>query len=402
MEQSAFKNPFGRTIKNRDGYFTFIPRNLPPKIDYDESLTALTSEASLQLGNLSGIGKLMPNPHLLIRPYVTREAVLSSKIEGTQASILDVFRFQAARKDVGTAAEEKRVVEVVNYIDALEECLQDVNKGTQIDLRMIKKAHKKLMHNVRGHKLQPGNFRRSQNWIGVPGAKIEDATYVPAPPEYVNELVGDLEKFIQNPPGRIPVLIQCAMMHYQFEAIHPFNDGNGRIGRLLIPVLLAQRKLLDQPLLYLSAYVERYKDEYYSLLLAVSQQSKWKEWIRFFLHGVITQASDAVNNIRKLMNLRAIYEKKLASKKASGSVTRLVEYLFSNPIITIPSASGYLGISYPPAKSAVEHLVSMGILIEQKDSVRQRIFIAHEITAILSEPSRAPRQLELTGFPWKG
>ena len=394
MEQSAFTKPFGKMVKNNEGHLTFIPDGLPPRISYDESLTALISEASLQLGNLSGIGKLIPNPRLLIRPYLRREAVLSSKIEGTQASILDVFRFEAGGMGKGKEAGEKRVAEVVNYVDALDACLHDVKKNdAQINLGMIKKAHKILMHDVRGQELQPGEFRKAQNWIGIEGTKIEDATYVPPPPEYVNELLLGLENFIQNPPGRISVLVQCAMLHYLFEAIHPFNDGNGRIGRLLIPVLLAQRRLLDQPLLYLSAYIERNKKEYYSLLLAVSQKSKWLEWIRFFLYGVIMQAGAAVNNIQQLMMLKGAYDQKLMSRKASGSVTRLVDYLFSNPVITIPSAADHLKINYPPAKNAVEYLKEMGILVEQKDIARGRMFVAHEIMAILSDSGRDSRQV---------
>lgn len=261
---------------------TFLPEKLPPKINYDESLTALISEASIQLGNLSGIGKLIPNPNLLISPYLRREAVLSSKIEGTQASILDVFRLEAGGMMEEKERETKRVIEVVNYVQALNECLDYVQNGKQIDITMIKNAHKVLMNKVRGQELQPGEFRTVQNWIGIDGTKIDDATYVPPPSEYVDDRMDDLVKFIQDPPGRIPVIVQCAMIHYLFEAIHPFGDGNGRIGRLLIPVLLAQRKLLDQPLLYISAYLEQNKSRYTTLLLKVSQENSWVEWISFF------------------------------------------------------------------------------------------------------------------------
>lgn len=193
-----------------------------------------------------------------------------------------------------------------------------------------------------------------------------------------------LENFLQNPPGRIPVLVQCALMHYQFEAIHPFSDGNGRIGRLLIPVLLAERGLLKQPLLYLSAYIERNKQQYYLLLLEISQKSEWVEWIKYFLHGVISQASDTVNNIQKLMSLKAEYEQELKVKKASGSATRLIDYLFSNPIISIPRAADYLGITYPPAKNAVAFLVDMDILVERTDALREKMFMAPKILEILT------------------
>lgn len=383
MDVSAFTKPFGNLVKNKDGHLTFVPDNLPPRINYDESLTSLVSEASIQLGNLSGIGKLAPNPRLLIRPYLRREAVLSSKIEGTQASIVDVFRFEAGGISGQKENEAKRITEVVNYVHALDECLDAVRKDAPIDLKMIKNAHKILMQNVRGEEIESGKFRTVQNWIGVEGTGIKDATYVPPAPEYLNDLLADLEKFIQNPPGRISVLVQCAMMHYQFEAIHPFSDGNGRIGRLLISLLLAQRKVLGLPLLYLSAYIDRNKLQYYSLLLKVSHESAWEEWLRFFLHGVIAQASDAVNNIQRLMALKAAYDQKLRSKKASGSMTRIMDYLFSNPIITIPKAAEYLDVTYPPAKNAVNKLKEMGILAEHHDRERGRIFVAKEIMDIL-------------------
>jgi Fic family protein len=227
-------------------------------------------------------------------------------------------------------------------------------------------------------------LRTVQNWIGIEGTKIQDATYVPPPPEYVNELLVNLEEFIQHPPGRIPVLIQCAMIHYLFEAIHPFSDGNGRIGRLLIPVLLAQRKLLDQPLLYISAYIERNKTEYYSLLLNVSQKSDWIKWIKFFLHAVITQARESVDNIQKLMLLKTKYEQILDSKKASRSMSMIVDHLFSNPIITISGAANYVGITYHPAQNAILSLKEMGILKEYDSKQRGRTFMAHEILAILT------------------
>lgn len=346
-------------------------------------MTSLISEASIQLGNLSGIGKSIPNPSLLIGPYLKREAVLSSKIEGTQASVIDIFRFEAGEKSGENEREEKRVTEVVNYVHALDECLDAVKDGMPIDLRMIKNAHRRLMQGVRGQELKPGEFRTVQNWIGAPDARIEDATYVPPAPEYLNNLLTNLERFIASPPGRISVLVQCAMVHYMFEAIHPFSDGNGRIGRLLILLILAQRKVLDLPLLYISAYIERNKAQYYSLLLKVSQESAWEEWLRFFMLAVITQAQDAVGSIQRLMALKATYDQKLMAEKASGSMTRLVDYLFSNPAITVTSAADYLGITYPPAKNAVENLMNMGILTEQNDKERGRMFFAKDIMDIL-------------------
>lgn len=385
MDIGAFKNPNGKFVLNGEGYKTFLPHSLPPKINYDASLASLISEAHGQLGQLSGIGELLPNPDLLIRPYVTREAVLSSKIEGTQASIIDIFEFEAkARVGSEQNNRSKRVQEVVNYIHALDRCIKRVQKGESITLAMIKDAHKTLLHNVRGQERTPGEFRKVQNWIGPEGSKIEDAVYVPPSPKYLKETLEETEKFIQRTLERIPVLIQCALIHYQFEAIHPFADGNGRVGRLLLPLLLADRHLLSRPLLYLSAYFERNRTEYYRHLLSVSQNSTWSEWIRFFLTGVIQQASDAITNIRKLMELRSKYEEKLLVRKASGNVVRLMEYLFANPVVTIPSASSYLDLTYPAAKNTVEYLKEIGVLVEIGHRERNRLFRAQEILKILT------------------
>lgn len=384
METSTFAKPSGRLVKNKESHITFLPDKLPPKFEYDPGVVALLSEASIQLGRLSGIGTLMPNPHLLIRPYVLREAVLSSKIEGTQASILDVFKFQAGSFDRSQDAESKRVAEVVNYVSALDDCLASVTKGNAIGLNMIKSAHKRLMKDVRGQELAPGEFRKVQNWIGIPGTKISDATYVPPPAESIVELLKDLVSFINNPVDRIPVLLQCAIIHYQFEAIHPFGDGNGRIGRLLIPLLLQSRGLLSQPLLYVSVYVEKNKSQYYNALLEVSKNSDWSNWFKFFLMAVITQAKDASDNIQKLMNLRESYHQKLRSAKASASAMSLSDYLFSNPIVTVSTAAAYLKITYPPAKKAIDRLVNLGILAEQDKRERNKTFVAREIMDILS------------------
>ncbi len=386
MDTLAFTQPFGIFVKNTADEVTFVPNKLPPAITYDESLISLIAEASLELGNLSGIGLIIPNPHLLIRPYLTQEAVLSSKIEGTQASILDIFRFEAGERILKEERETKGIDEVVNYVIALNKCLENVKEDKKVDIEMIKDAHRILMENIVGHPmLKPGEFRKVQNWIGKPGTRIEDATYVPPPPEKINELLVDLEKFIQNPPGRIPTLVQLAMIHYVFEAIHPFIDGNGRIGRLIIPVLLAERKLLEQPLLYLSAYIERNKTEYYALLLSVSQKGDWINWIRFFLRGIIVQSRDATNNIQRLLSLKTKYEQKLTEIRAPYSMIKTVEYLFSNPIITVSGIAKHVGITYPPAKRTIEKLLEIEILKERDDEKeRGKSYFAHEILSVLT------------------
>lgn len=384
MDRLAFTKPNGRLVKNKDGHLAFLPNRLPPRIKYDEGLIALVSEAKFQLGRLSGIGTLLPNPHLLIRPYTLREAVLSSKIEGTQASIMDVFRYQAGVSEEKQEKEHSRIKEVLNYIRALNGCLERVEEGRQIDLDIMRHAHKILMEGVRGNQSEPGKFREVQNWIGPDNTKIKDARYVPPPAELVQDLLADLEQFIVEPPGVIPVLVQCAIVHYQFEAIHPFGDGNGRIGRLIIPLLLAQKKLLGQPLLYLSAYVEQHKTQYYALLQAVSQKSAWEEWTKFFLRAVITQSREAADNVQRLMVLKNRYDEKLRTRKAASSAIMLTDYLFSSPLVTIPTAASYLKLTYAGTKKAIDSLVDMGILKEQPSKARNKLFSAHQILSILS------------------
>lgn len=383
MNKNDFTKPFGRLI-GLTNYTAFLPGPLPPAIKYDERLVGLISEASLQIGNLSGVGDFIPNPHLLIRPYLRKEAVVSSRIEGTQATIADIFRVEAGDVINRTEKENKRVDEVLNYVRALDECLGDISNGQRIDVQMIKKAHRILMTNVRGEEQEPGELRTVQNWIGEDKGKIEDATYVPPPPEHIDKLLTDLEHFIQNPVGRISPLVQCAIVHYCFEAIHPFRDGNGRIGRLLISIMLAEKGILEQPLLYLSSYIERNKTEYYALLLKVSQKSDWTSWIIFFLKGIITQAKEAFGNIKKMQSLKRKYKGKLDAKKASRVVTMIADYLFANPIISITQVAKELGVNYHSTQNAIKVLVAMEILIEGGNKRRGKLFVAYEILGILS------------------
>jgi len=383
MDKAAFTNPNGTFVESNEGYETFIPQTLPPEIEYDGYTLALAVEAHTKAGQLSGIGELLPNPDLLIRPYVRREAVLSSKIEGTQASMMDIFQFEAEGKtEPKEDAPTKRIREVVNYIHSLDTCLEHVTTEP-ISLEMIRNAHRILMNGVRGQERTPGKFRQVQNWIGKEGSKIEDAMYVPPPPEKLNEKLAEIEGFLQEPAPGIPVLIQCALVHYQFEAVHPFTDGNGRIGRLLIPLILAERNLLSKPLLYLSVYFERHRAAYYHHLLDVSQNGNWIGWIRFFLKGVIEQATDAVDNVRKLTRLRAAYEEKLRETKASGNETQLMTFLFASPVISIPGAARFLGVRYPAAKLAIEKLQEMGILEELGQRKRGKLFKANDVLNIV-------------------
>ena len=381
MRKAEFTNPSGRFEKNSNGQVTFVPEFLPPEIDYMSTIDLIT-KAHMRLGVLEGIGQLLPNPDLLITPYITQEAVLSSKIEGTEASNLDVFRFKAEGKDDSNG--HKRVLEVANYVNASRCCLEMITNGRQVDLEMLMHAHKILLEDVRGNEAEPGKIRTVQNWIGYANCRIENASYVPPAVHQLDDLLVNLMQFVKDPSQKIPVLVRCALAHYQFESIHPFGDGNGRVGRLLIMLILASSGALSRPLLYLSAYFERNRAEYYSLLRRVSQNSEWSEWVKFFLNGAIQCSDEAIRVTYKFLDLRENYEQKLKENHASRNAIILSTYLFSNPVVTIPTAAKYLKTGYPPAKKAVMYLVSAGILEQIGTQRRNKEYVAREVVDVFS------------------
>jgi len=371
----------GRCIKVPTGYWAFIPHPLPPHIRYDTPLIHLLSEADRLLGELSGTGRLLANPYLLIDPYVRREAVSSSRIEGTQASLNDLFFFEVSEKESIRAPD---VREVRNYVRAMEYGIERL-RDFPISVRLIGEIHGILMKGVRGDHAVPGEIRRSQNWIGPPGCSLQDATYVPPPAEEMKSALSDWEKYLHADTDT-PPLIQCALMHYQFEAIHPFLDGNGRIGRLLITFFLWERGLLTQPLLYISAFFDRFRDEYYARLLAVSKNGDWRSWIEFFLRGVINQSKDAISDARRIIELHEKYKQRLeATKKIPESAYRLIEELFSNPVLSINSMSQKWGIPFNSVKTGVLRLVSLDILREETGRKRNKLYIASELIELLSK-----------------
>ncbi len=371
----------GRCIKVPTGYWAFIPHPLPPDISYDTPLIHLLSEADRLLGELSGTGRLLANPYLLIDPYVRREAVSSSRIEGTQASLSDLFFFEASERESPRAPD---VCEVRNYVRAMEYGIERL-RDLPISVRLIGEIHGILMKGVRGDHATPGEIRRSQNWIGPPGCSLQEATYVPPPVEEMKSALSDWEKYLHADTDT-PPLIQCALMHYQFEAIHPFLDGNGRIGRLLITFFLWERDLLTQPLLYLSTFFDRFRDDYYARLLAVSKNGDWRSWIEFFLRGVINQSKDAISDARKIIELHEKYKQRLeATKKIPESAYRLIEELFSNPVLSISSLSKKWGIPFNSVKTGVLRLVSLDILREETGRKRNKLYIASELIELLSE-----------------
>jgi len=382
MQPSDFteKAP-GRPIKTAQDYWAFVPQPLPPVLEIDWDLANTLSEADRSLSELSGVARTLPNPHLLIAPFVRREAVLSSRIEGTQAGFSDLLFFEAAPSAKPPIEDVK---EVANYVSALEHGLARL-KDLPVSLRLIREMHERLMHGVRGDSMTPGEFRRSQNWIGPPGCTLADAAFVPPPVAEMTQALRDFEKYLHEPPV-LPPLVRLALIHYQFEAIHPFLDGNGRIGRLLITLLLCVEGLLPQPLLYLSAFFEHHRQEYYRLLMAVSQSGSWTPWIAYFLRGIAEQSSDAVKRANLLLSLRQRYREKMQSARSSALLLQMVDDLFSTPALDVSGASKRLNVTPRAAQLNVDKLIKSGILKEATGRRRNRIFVAAEIIDIIEAP----------------
>jgi Fic family protein len=380
MEPEDFRgNAAGMVRRHPLGYWAFIPNPLPPSIELTDNLVNRLSEADRALGTLNGMGDTLPNPHLLIVPFTRREAVLSSRIEGTMASLSDLFQFEAGKE----TAVPGDVREVANYVRALEHGLQRLS-DLPLSARLARELHEHLLRGVRGQHYTPGEFRTSQNWIGPPGCTLNEATFVPPPPDEMPALLTDWERFL-HARSRFPPLIECALMHYQFEVIHPFLDGNGRVGRLLITLYLMARRHLSQPLLCLSAFFEAHRDEYYQRLLAVSRRGDWEGWLDFFLRGVAEQSGDAVDRSRRILNLREDYRERLLAAKAPASAVRLIDAFFRSPVLTIPTAASAIGVTYAAAASALDRLMQAGMVTELGPFKRGRVFFAEELLRRIEE-----------------
>ena len=362
----------GKVIKTQTGYNAFIPAPLPPKLEYDGELVLLLSKADTALSELSGVGRLLPNPHLLISPLVRREAVLSSRIEGTRATLSDVLLDEAAAP--GGESREVDLREVRNYVAAMEHGAERLG-SLPLSLRLVCELHAKLMEGVRGNHATPGEFRRSQNWIGPAGSTPDSAPYVPPPPEELMACLGQWELFMHE-RERMPVLIQCALIHEQFEAIHPFLDGNGRIGRLLITLFLMERGRMQQPLLYLSDFIEAHRQDYYDLLQRVRTHGDWNAWLRFFLTGVAEIAGDASRRAARLLELREKYRIQFAGK---ANVVALLDQLFVNPYITAAKATTMLNATAPTAGRVLSTLETVGVLREISGRKWGRTWLAEAI-----------------------
>lgn len=382
MKASDFSKLAPGILTPIDDGVAFVPAPLPPNLPIDWNLALKMSEADRALSELAGVARMLPNPHLLIRPFIGREAVLSSRIEGTRTSLSELLAFEG---EVDETKDLSDLTEVANYVVALEYGLARL-ESLPVSNRLIKEMHQRLMSGVRGENLDPGNFRRIQNWIGVPGASLKEATFVPPPVPMMNQCMDALERYI-NSTLDLPPLIRLAITHYQIEAIHPFIDGNGRIGRLLITMMLCSEKLLPQPLLYLSAYFERYRKDYYDLLLSVSQRGNWVDWISFFLRGVTEQATDASKRSRKIMELWKEYRDRLQVKRASAVQFQALDFIFSHPVFSAKRMSNSLSVTQRSAQLNIEKLVQEGILKELTGRQRNRIYSATELFGIIDAPT---------------
>lgn len=337
------------------------------------------------MGELSGRGQLLPNPHLLIRPYLRREAILSSRIEDTHA---DMEQLALLEEDENEDERTPDVREVANYVRALEYGLKRI-QDLPISSRLIRELHDILLRDVRGGESNktPGEFRRSQNWIGPKGCKLNEASYVPPPHEDLNAALCAWENYIHADTEE-PLLVKAAYLHYQFEAIHPFLDGNGRIGRLLITLFLCERNCLSQPLLYLSGFFDETRDEYYRLLLEVSQKGRWREWVEYFLRGIRIQAQRATIDTQKILETYEHYRHKLKQgKRVPQEATRVLDTVFGNPYVSIPRYANRNSVSYHMAQRGIEFWIEQGLLIEATGQQRNRLYVALDILNLMNAPS---------------
>ncbi len=383
MEPTNFSPDWpGRVVQAIGGHWTFIPDPLPPELIFDLDLTSQLSQADLALGELAAAGRRLPNPHLLIRPFLRREAVLSSRIEGTVTQLNQLYLFEVEPDNVMIPPDAQ---EVLNYVAATDSGLSALQRGFPITVGLLCEMHRVLLDGVRGADLNPGQLRNRGVFIGREGQTYETARFVPPCHTEVAQLLDRLIGFIRE-GSRLPIIVQLAIVHYQFETIHPFNDGNGRIGRLLITLLLALRQVLPQPLLYLSAFFEQHRQDYYDGLLNVSREGTWNDWIAFFARGVADQARNAVNRIENLLALRDDIRASAIESIRSAQVHVLIDELFASPILTINQLVDATEISDKNARRIVQKLVELGILREITGQERNRVYCCDEILRVLDAP----------------
>ncbi len=363
----------GRYVQQPTGYSAFIPAPLPPEppVDLGGPLRDLLSQADYSLGRLDGAVLTLPSPDLFVFMYVRKEAVLSSQIEGTQSSLQNLLAAEARLNDPDAPAD---VAEVVNYVRAMNHGLARLAE-LPVSVRLIREIHAELMQGVRGGRLTPGELRTSQNWIGPGGCTLREATFVPPPPREVPQALSELEHFLhsENAP---PALVQVGLAHAQFETIHPFLDGNGRVGRLLITFLLTERKLLARPVLYLSHFFKRHRAEYYERLQAVRESGDWEAWLAFFLRGVAEVSSEATETAAAILRMREEYRERITERlgRAAANGHRIMEKLFNHPIVTVARVRQWLKVTPAGANNLVNRLVDVGLLREITGYARNRRF----------------------------
>ena len=367
-------------VRRAEGsYWAFVPPPLPPAVSMTPALLSSLSAADRAIGEVSGLGRTLPNPHLLSMSLLRREAVLSSRIEGTQASMSDLVLFEVEPDSANRTGD---VREVANYLRAADHVLAK-DRRLPMSLPLILEAHAILMDGVRGGVGTQGRFRTTQNWIGAPGSLLADASYVPPSPADLWGCLDAFEKYL-HAKDPLPPLLRIAAIHYQFEAIHPFPDGNGRIGRLLAVALLVEWGLLPGPMLDISAYIEPRRDAYYDALMSVSLEGDWGRWFAYFLEAVTVQSRATVDRATRLRALRDDYRARTSTPRASALLPALVDSLFANPATTIGQARQVLGVTHRAATLHVEKLVAAGILTELDTPGRTRLFLASEILGILA------------------
>lgn len=387
--KSATSNRSGRYISQSTGYRAFLPNPLPPvpAVELDGEMQCALNDAALELGRLDGLTINLPNPDLFLSMYVRKEALLSSQIEGTQASLEDVLAYEA-QANVG---ESNDAADVVNYVAAMNYGLERL-RSLPLSLRLIREIHGKLLANSRGQEKRPGEFRTSQNWIGSSGSTIQNASFVPPPPHELPAALASLEKFVHsNEP--IPALLRCALVHAQFETIHPFLDGNGRVGRLLITFLLCHDGILSRPLLYLSYYFKANRAEYYDRLNAVRFGGDWEGWLKFFLRGVIEVALQATATAKKVLELRREHMAIVTSARPKGATNalRLLDLLFDRPYQFSRLVSESLQVSTPTANALLSVFEQLGLVREMTQMSWGRVYSYHPYLELLREGTEIQR-----------
>ena len=362
----------GTFVKQLEGYTAFIPAPLPhtPSLRMDAQLNRLLSDADRALGRLDGATIVLPNPDLFVAMYVRQEAVLSSQIEGTQSTLEDVLQYEI---DVKGQERPKDIEEVVNYVNAMNYGLNRLQEFP-LCLRLIREIHGKLLQGVRGSERTPGEFRTQQNWIGSPGCNLATASFIPPPVSEMNNALNNLEAFLHDTHS-LPTLIHCGLAHAQFESIHPFVDGNGRIGRLLITFLLCQQGILHKPLLYLSRYLKLHKAEYYDRLMAIRVDGDWEGWLKFFLRGIFEVSQSSTDTARQILNMREQHREIIGKEISSSSYgLRLLDLLFEQPLVNIRLVEDNLQCAYVTASKIVEQFVNLGLLKEITGWQRNRLY----------------------------